>query len=194
VPDDAAALCIFDPQYYGALDKMAYGNEGARQKGRVALVQMDDATIAAFVAEIARTLRPSGHLLLWTDKFHLCQGVAPWLAGTSLSVVDLIVWDKTRIGMGYRSRRRSEYLTVLQKAPLRAKGVWHGRAIRAVWAKKARPGHPHRKPAGLQRRLGEAVTASDDLVLDPAAGGFSTLGAVEACAEPRVFLGTDLPA
>lgn len=33
-----------------------------------------------------------------------------------------------------------------------------------------------------------------DLVIDPAAGGFSTLEAALACAEPRAFLGTDLPA
>jgi len=194
VPDSAAALCIFDPQYRGVLDKMAYGNEGGRQKGRGTLVQMDDATIATFIAEIAWTLGPGGHLLLWTDKFHLCQGVAPWLAGASLSVVDLIVRDKTRIGMVCRSRRRSEHLTILQKAPLRAKGVWHDHAIPDVRAEKTGQGHPHRRPLELQRRLVEAATTPGDLVLDPAAGGFSMPEAVEACAEPRVFLGTDLPA
>jgi site-specific DNA-methyltransferase (adenine-specific) len=194
VPDGAAALCFFDPQYRGVLDRMSYGNEGARQKGRVALVQMDNATITAFVAEIARTLRPSGHLMLWIDKFHLCQGVSGWLGSTGLSVVDLIVWDKIRIGMGYRSRRCSEYLTVLQKAPLRAKGVWRDRAIPDIWVEKAGASHPHCKPVGLQRRLIEATTSPGDLILDPAAGGFSVLEAVEGCADPRVFLGTNLSA
>jgi site-specific DNA-methyltransferase (adenine-specific) len=174
---------------------MSYGNEGARQKGRVALAQMHEATIAGFVAEISRTLCPGGHFMLWTDKFHLCQGVGGWLGGTGLSVVDLIVWDKTRIGMGYRSRRRSESLTALQKAPLRAKGVWRDRAIPDVWAETAGAGHPHRKPVGPQRPLIEATTSPDDLVLDPAAGGFSIiLDAVEGCAAPRVFLGTNLSA
>ncbi|WP_342352669.1 hypothetical protein [Helicobacter muridarum] len=32
-------LCFFDPQYRGVLDKMKYGNEGERQKGRAALHQ-----------------------------------------------------------------------------------------------------------------------------------------------------------
>lgn len=194
VPDNVAALCIFDPQYRGLLDKMSYGNEGARQKGRAALVQMDETTIAAFITEIARILRPSGHLLLWTDKFHLCQGVSPWFAGTALSIVDLVVWDKKRIGMGYRTRRRSEYLLVLQKTPLRAKGIWHDRTIPDVWAEPIPKGHPHAKPVELQRRLIEALTAPGELVIDPAAGGFSTLKAIQSCTAPRIFLGTDLPA
>lgn len=194
LPDGAASLCVFDPQYHGVLDKMAYGKEGARQKDRVALAQMDNATIAAFVAENTRTLRPSGHLLLWTDKFQLCQDVAPWLAGTSLSEVVLIVWEKTCIVMGDRSRRRSKYLTFLQKVPLRAKRAWRDRAIPDVWADKVGAGHPHRKPVEIQRHLVEAVIVPGDLVLDPVAGGFSMLEAVKGYAELRVFLGKDLPA
>lgn len=143
VPNSVATLCIFVPQYRSVLDKMAYDNEGARQKGRGTLIQMDDTTIATLIVEIAQTLNPSGHLLLWINKFHLCQGVAPWLAGTSLSVVDLIVF--------------------------------------------------HLRPPKFQRRLVEAVTTPSVLILDPAAGGFSTLEAVEAYTEPRAFLGTDLP-
>src|SRR5579862_2614372 len=112
-------LVFFDPQYRGVLDHQAYGNEGARQRARAKLEQMDDALIGGFFYEIDRILMPSGHLLLWTDKFHLCEGLAPWMEGTELAIVDLIVWNKLRMGMGYRSRRVSEYLVVLQKAPKR---------------------------------------------------------------------------
>ena len=34
IEDSSIALCFFDPQYRGVLDKMKYGNEGERQKGR----------------------------------------------------------------------------------------------------------------------------------------------------------------
>jgi site-specific DNA-methyltransferase (adenine-specific) len=66
-------VCIFDPQYRGVLDKQKYGNEGSRQKGRAALSQMNESDIRTFILEIDRALMPSGHLLLWIDKFHLCM-------------------------------------------------------------------------------------------------------------------------
>lgn len=184
-------LVVFDPQYRGVLDRLAYGNEGERQRGRAALPQMAESTIRAFVVEIARVLRPAGHLLLWVDKFHLCEGVAPWTADTPLRIVDLIVWDKGRIGMGYRTRRRSEYLLVLQKPPLRAKGVWRRRDIPDVWCERVgRRRHAHAKPVGLHAALVEALTEPGDAVVDPAAGSYTVL---DACRKTgRRFLGCDL--
>lgn len=183
---------FFDPQYRGVLDKLSYGNEGARQRGRARLEQMDEATIHAFIAGLDRALAPSGHLFLWVDKFHLVEGVAPWLVGASLEVVDMITWNKGRMGMGYRSRRQSEYLLVLQKQPKRAKGIWTIRNIRDVWSEAvARGPHPHMKPVNLQAELIRATTCPGDLVIDPAAGAFTVLDAVRA-AGGRHFLGTDL--
>lgn len=192
LPDEAVPLAFLDPQYRGVLDKLAYGNEGVRRgQRRAALRQMDEATIAAFIQGIDRVLTASGHLFLWLDKFHLCSGFAPWLAGTRLSVVDMITWDKRRMGMGYRSRRQSEHLVVLQKAPRRARGVWTARDIPDVWRERVeRGGHAHRKPLELQARLIAAVTVPGDVVIDPAAGSFSVL---EACQQGgRRFLGCDV--
>ena len=184
--------CFFDPQYRGVLDRQRYGNEGQRQAGRAALRQMDEAEIGRFIVGIDACLMPSGHLFLWVDKYHLCTGVSPWLEGTSLRIVDLVVWDKQRIGMGYRTRRQSEYLLVLQKLPLRAKGVWRLHTIPDVWGGKACASFPHAKPVDLQALLIEATTNPGDVVLDPAAGGYSVLAA--ALATGRRFLGCDLRA
>ena len=187
---DSFPLCIFDPQYRGVLDRQRYGNEGSRQQERATLPQMDEGQIVAFITEIGRVLMPSGHLLLWVDKYHLCTGVQPWFSATMLSTVDLIVWNKLRFGMGYRTRRTSEYCLVLQKAPLRAKGVWRSHDIRDVWDEKIDSGFTHAKPPALQSKLIEALTNIGDTVLDPAAGSFSVL---EACQRTnRHFLGCDL--
>lgn len=194
LPSQRIPIAFFDPQYRGLLDKMQYGNEGqSRGRARSALRQMDDETIGRFVRALDRVLLPSGHLFLWTDKFHLCTGITPWLAQTRLSVVDLITWNKDRMGMGYRTRRQSEYLVILQKAPRRAKGVWKIHNIPDTWTEKVpRNGHTHRKPVGLQRELIRAVSSPGDIVLDPAAGSFSVM---EACAAiDRKFLGCDLEA
>jgi site-specific DNA-methyltransferase (adenine-specific) len=184
------SLCIFDPQYRGVLDKQKYGNEGSRQKKRSGLPQMQEAQIISFIKQIDKALMPSGHLLLWTDKFHLCTGFSDWLIGTELNTVDLIVWNKLRMGMGYRTRRMSEYCLVLQKAPRRAKGVWLVHDIPDVWPEKLDAKFPHAKPVELQARLIQALTNRRDIVIDPAAGSYSVL---EACRlTNRRFLGCDI--
>ena len=62
---------------------------------------------------------------------------------------------KQRIGMGYRTRRKSEYLIVLQKQPRKAKGVWKSRNIPDVCAEAVTEnnGHPHKKPIALQAKV-----------------------------------------
>ncbi|MGH6898835.1 MAG: DNA methyltransferase [Geminicoccaceae bacterium] len=189
---DSFSLCVFDPQYRGVLDKQKYGNEGSRQKERSVLPQMHEAQIIGFIEAIDKALMPSGHLLLWTDKFHLCTGITDWLTGTDLNTVDLIVWNKMRIGMGYRTRRMSEYCLVLQKVPLRAKGVWRVHDIPDVIAEKLNTRFAHAKPIRLQARLIDALTNTGDIVIDPAAGSYSVL---EACRlTNRQFLGCDIRA
>ena len=185
-------VSFFDPQYRGVLDKLNYGNEG-KQRGakRGALNQMNENKIAEFITLIDRALIPSGHLFLWIDKFHLCSGFHEWFHSTQLDVVDMITWDKGRIGMGYRTRRKSEYLIVLQKQPKKAKGVWKIHNIPDVWLEKIiKKEHTHSKPIDLQGALLSAVSNDGDIVIDPASGSFSVL---EACkSRGRNFLGCDI--
>jgi len=189
--DNSVQVVFFDPQHRGVWDKLKYGNEGERLKGRARMVQMDEGTIALFIQQINRVLEPSQHLFLWIDKFHLCEGVHAWLLNTELKIVDLITWYKQTIGMGFRTRRSSEYLLVLQKQPVRAKGVWKVHNILDVWSEKVlNKKHPHQKPLQLQKTLIEAVSNEGDLIVDPTAGSFSVL---EACLlTKRNFLGCDI--
>ena len=190
--DDATvSAAFFDPQYRGILDKLAYGNEGKnRAQTRCALPQMGTDTIRTFIVEISRVLKPSGHLFLWVDKYHLCEGVSEWLIDTDLKIVDMVVWVKPNIGMGFRTRRKSEYIIVIQKKPIRAKGVWQIHNIPDVWNEKVEKIHPHSKPVELQKALINAVTNEGDLVLDPASGGYSVM---LACKQSnRNFVGGDI--
>jgi site-specific DNA-methyltransferase (adenine-specific) len=190
IPNEAISLAFFDPQYRGIMDKMKYGNEGARQKERALLTQMSEEVIREFIKEIDRVLKPSAHLMLWVDKFHLAEGTLPWTEGTNLNLVDVITWDKGKIGMGYRTRRKAEYLIIFQKLPKRAKGVWLVHDIPDVWLEKIKLNHPHSKPVQLQSALINATTKEGDLVLDPASGGFSVFSACKML--NRSFIGCDL--
>ena len=199
--NESIDACVCDPQYRTVLDKMNYGNEGERQKGRAKLEQMDEETIISFLKEITRVLKSSSYLFLWVDKFILCEGTHNhWLAHVNrgvqsnpyITLVDMITWDKQRIGMGYRSRRTAEHLLVLQKSPKTTKN-WMSKNIPDVWGEKIenpRTGHPHRRPVNLIKELLWSVTMNAGLVLDPCAGSFSTLS---VCKEiGRNFIGCDL--
>ncbi len=190
LPSSSIPVAFFDPQYRGVLDKLGYGNEGKnRGQARASLPQMTQSSISQFIRGVDRVLIPSGHVFLWMDKFHLCTGFTGWFAGTALDVVDMLTWDKGRIGMGYRTRRSAEYLVVLQKQPRRAKGVWQVHNIPDVWTEPVQRGG-HTKPVNLQGELIAAVSHEGDVVIDPAAGNFSVL---DACKEKgRNFLGCDI--
>jgi site-specific DNA-methyltransferase (adenine-specific) len=192
IPDGFVTATFFDPQYRGVLDKLSYGNEGvSRGKERSSLPQMSEELIVQFILEINRVTVPSGHLFLWVDKFHLCEGIVGWLAKTNFSVVDMVVWNKETFGMGYRTRRTCEYVIVIQKKPIRAKGIWLKHDIRDVWSEKIETKrHAHAKPLKLQQELIQAVSVENDVILDPAMGGGSVLLAAQA--SNRIFIGCDI--
>ena len=196
MPAESVHSAFFDPQYRGILDKLAYGNEKTgKQARRAALTQMPVNTIKKFIAKIDRVLLPSAYLFLWLDKYEICQGsIKNWLRGTSLCLVDMIVWNKGHIGLGQRSRRTSEFLLVLQKPPKTVKN-WRDHSIADVWEEKlptvaelkkqgvlqaGETVHPHRKPVQLQKRLLLAVTNEGNTVIDCAAGSY---GVLDICKE-----------
>ena len=131
------------------LDKLRYGNEGvSRGRRRSELPQMNEETIGEFVAGISSALIPSGHLFLWVDKFHLCTGIRTWLGDGGLEVVDLVTWNKGRMGMGYRTRRVAEHLLILQKPPTRIGPGWQRDHIPDVVTEKV---EPHRERSSQAR-------------------------------------------
>lgn len=192
--DRSVDCAFFDGQYRQGLDRMKYGNEGrGRQKARVALPQMTDRTMRAFVTEILRVLKPSGHLFLWVDKYAIWEASwKRWLPDVCpAGLVDGHIWDKVDFGNGKRARCQYEGMAVLQKGPRRAEGIWKNHSLRDFFSEKPdRKRHAHAKPVSRTKALIECVTNRGDLVLDPAAGAFGTF---EAClATGREFIGCDL--
>jgi len=189
--DSCTPLVFFDPQHRSVLDKLKFGNEGERQRRRAKLPVMSEDYIDAVCLESARILKPSGYLMRWTDTFCLCEGHHLRIPCQHIKPVDLIAWDNLHPGMGKRSRRRGDYLLVLQKPPIKAGATWRDHSIPSRWAEKVdRSIHPHIKPIGLISRLIAATTELGDLVVDPAAGSFVVMHAAHQL--ERKFIGCDL--
>ena len=110
-------------------------------------------------------LVPSGHLFLWLDKFHLCTNFKDWFDSTCVHAVDMITWNKKKIGLGYHARHTSEFVTILQKEPKRAKGCWTLRNIPDVWDETPSKKYHHTKPVGLQSILIEESRTKEILSL-----------------------------
>jgi site-specific DNA-methyltransferase (adenine-specific) len=183
-----APLAFFDPQHRSVLDRLKFGNEGSRQRGRARLPSMSEGYIDDCCREIARALTPGGYLTRWVDTFCLCEGHHRHLADV-LKPVDLIAWDTLRLGLGKRTRRRDDYLLALQKPPIGAR-TWKDKGIPSRWPEKVdRRVHAHIKPMGLISRLIAAVTEPGDLVIDPAAGSFVVMMAAKSLG--RNFVGRD---
>jgi len=190
LPNRCTPLVFFDPQHREVMNKLKFGNEGARQKGRFKLPAMTSDYIDTCCREAARVLRPSGYVMQWADTFQLCEAYHKRIADV-LQSVDLIVWDNLRPSMGKRSRRRGGYVLVLQKEPIVAGATWSNHSICDRWPEKIdRKLHPHIKPIGLISALIGAVTKPGDLVVDPAAGSFVVMRAARELG--RDFIGCDL--
>jgi site-specific DNA-methyltransferase (adenine-specific) len=177
LPDQCTRLVFFDPQYRDNLDKLDYGNEGARQRERCLLPQMSAKYIDACCREATRVLAPSGYLMHWTNAFGIGEASHLRIADV-LKCVDVISWDDQSFGMGHRSRRCGGYLLVLQKAPIKARATWSDHGIRDHWVESVdRKHHPHIKPIGLILALIRSVTRAREFVIDPAAGSFTVMRA-----------------
>ncbi len=192
IDDNTIKISFLDPQYRTILDKMKYGNEGKiKEKKRCALPQMELRDIINLIKEMNRVLINNGYLFLWVDKFILCNGIKTWLKTTDFKIVDLVIWNKMKMGMGYRTRNQAEFLLIIQKKPFKAKITWKIHNIRNVWNEKIiERKHIHEKPYNLQKELILATTEPKDLVLDVCAGSFVIL---DICKEiNRNFLGCDI--
>lgn len=109
------------------------------------------------------------------------------------SVKSVIVWDRVVHGMGdLKSTFAPRYDTCI----FAVKGSYafpNGRPADVIQCQRINGAdlrHPNEKPLDLMRRLIEATTKPNDLILDPFAGSGTTL--VAALQSGRRYIGVDL--
>jgi site-specific DNA-methyltransferase (adenine-specific) len=190
-------LAIFDPQHSSNLDALAYGNEGhGRAQRRAALPHQSVSEIAAIGQELRRVIKDSGYVSRWCNTFELLEGL---FEIEGLMPVAMTTWDNGLTGMGGRVRTCGAHLVLMQKAPIGVRAAnlpvtWKTkpliRAVHYETIRFPRSAHPHKKPVGLTAELILAVSEPNDVIIDPAAGDFTTMHAALGC--HRRFLGCDL--
>lgn len=106
----------------------------------------------------------------------------------SLPVSNVLVWDKTKIGMGYSWRRMHEWIAYCPRKEHQLRDLGMGDIIRVpVDYDKC---HPTQKPVDVIVPLIENSTNLGDLVADPFMGSGTT--AVAAIQTGRRFFGSEI--
>ena len=189
---ELARTVFTDPPYNASINrhvtKSAQHPEFVMASG-----EMGEAEFAQFLnsvaGQITRALAPGGLAYVCMDWRHMLE-VLNAAASQSLDVLNLIIWDKTRGGMGSFYRSQHELIFLLRKpGDLHLNRVElgkHGRYRTNVWAyqgvsgagdakAQAREMHPTVKPLALVRDAILDSTAGGDLVVDLFSGSGTTL-------------------
>ena len=112
----------------------------------------------------------------------------------ALGFKQAVVWDKGGLGLGWHYRRNYELVLVGQKPGAPCK--WYGgsataNVVRMHGIKPGADDHPTPKPVALMAWFMRLHSAIGDLVLDPFAGGGSTLAAAKLMRRKAVGIEID---
>lgn len=194
LPTASVDLIVTDPPYGVNWKQTSY------VKGKRAKIANDTPfesreLLRATMPELARVLKPGGSVY-----FFLPGGKTMFRQGSDLARVfeehfdlrNVLIWDKTWIGMGWDYRYQYESIVFASAGKL---ACWEGGRAKSNILKAGRPkvwpgGHPTPKPVDLLAELIANSSRPGDLVLDPFAGS----GAVAAAAKSldRRFLAFDI--
>jgi len=194
--DQSVDLIVTDPAYSGMNRHLALG------RGRIVGVYNDrgdgakwfdefedtEENYDAFLRECQRVLRANRHIYIMFDSFSLLtlgEHVRRFF-----DVKNIIVWDKTKIGMGHYFRRQSEFIVFASKG----KRSIARRDIPDIWriARLHRAPYPTQKPVEVFEAMIAASRNGEDefVVCDPFAGSGSA--AIAALRQGCSFVGCDV--
>jgi DNA modification methylase len=185
LPDEPLTAFVTDPPYSsGNLPEAMKVRDNPRLRGwrwEGKTMETDQLSTIGFVwlmravcLEARERLVPGGSALIFID-WRNWGNLVGTVESTGLRVNNMVVWDKTSIGMGNGFRNQHELILYASKgAPY---VVSH--AVPNVIQSPRAPNDDHQspKPISLMRRLLTVVAAPGDLVLDPFMGSGSTLAA-----------------
>jgi site-specific DNA-methyltransferase (adenine-specific) len=197
LPDESVDLIVTDPAYSGMNQHLKLGHgrivgdyrggAGSRDDGKwFAEFQDDPQTFLTFLAECRRVLKPDRHLYVMFDNYSLLS-LGP-LVREHFELKNVIVWDKTLLGMGHYFRRRHELVVFASKGRRKLSR----RDLPDVWRVRRllRAPYPTQKPVELFEAMLCGSVEPGFLVCDPFMGSGSS--AIAALRHGCRFVGGDL--
>jgi DNA modification methylase len=148
------------------------------------------ATWWGVVAEaMTAKVKPDGHLLAFCDD--ASYPVFYPAVYTRWPNIACLVWDKQRPGMGTAWRMSSELIIAARGRSAHWSGGAQGSVLRFAPVHSSDRRHPVDKPEALMRALIEPTTPPGGIVLDPFAGGGSTLAAAASIGRKAIGIELD---
>ena len=128
--------------------------------------------------EFERVMKRGAHALIFID-WRMLVHLSGAIESADLRWVNVLVWDKCRIGMGTAFRRQHEFVLHFTKGVGRDPGRRDVPDVLSVPPTRNER-HPTQKPVELTRKLLEVVAPPPSTVLDPFVGSGTTAVACQA--------------
>lgn len=175
-------MVLIDPPY-STPTVAAFGRQVTKRLSDLAI---QEHYFSAIKSELERIMKPDAPLLVFCDDIYYAVLVGLFY---DWKQINLLVWDKKRIGMGKPFRRRHELLFYANRGTPVVNGTMsHIPTILEHPLTKEH--HGAEKPVDLCQKLIEELTPSDGLVVDLFMGSGTT--GVAATKAGRRFTGIEL--
>lgn len=187
IPDCSVDMVLTDPPY-GIDYQSARIKDKAKRKPKI---MGDKETQTAFISEIARVLKPTGAVCIFT-RWDVQQKVIDEMTAYGMKPRNVIIWDKVVHGMGDLKRSfdsRYESICFYSAHDFRFNGKRPTDIVKCTRVAAGKLAHPNEKPVKLLESLIEPCTAVGAVVLDCFMGSGST--GVACLNTGRCFIGIE---
>ncbi|SMO91946.1 DNA methylase [Melghirimyces algeriensis] len=144
--------------------------------------------LRSVAVESFRLLKDGGSFCVFTD-WRMYPHLAPALESSGFRLQNMIVWNKSQMGLGRGFRPQHEIIIHLVKGKPKFYDNKTGNVITEKRVSPTRRLHQTEKPVQLLAKLIRVITPPGGVVLDPFAGSGSTL--VAAKREGFSFVGIE---
>lgn len=174
---DTGDVVITDPPYSsGGFQESgkAGGSIGTRGSDSIALDNLSTRGYQRLLRSVLRLCNQADEVLMFTD-WRMWVHTTDAIEEAGWRVRNMLVWDKTTMGMGLPWRNQHELIAYGKRTPAAMRDGKHGNVLRAK--RSGNDNHPTEKPVDLCQTL--ILNSGDGVVLDPFMGSGTTLRAAK---------------
>ena len=177
LPPESVDLVVTDPPY-ASLEKHRSKGTTTRLQGEW-FETIPDSAYPGLMRSFYSILRPDAHCYVFTDSTTMFPIKAAGEAA-GFKFWKPLVWDKTKMGMGYHYRARYELILFFEKGYRKLRRLATPDVLEVPRLKPSQRRYPTEKPVPLLKTLIDQSATPGEIVMDPFMGSGSTLVAAKA--------------